>query len=112
MLYILNFILDMDIYLNITFYHQGMSEKMSKQVEAQISELNGRLEQATREITDLNASKARASAENSDVTRQLEEAEHRVGQLTKERNGLKSSLEEAVRSLEDETRVSSLYHII
>ena len=85
---------------------QGMSEKMSKQVEAQISDLNARLENATREISDLTSAKNRASSENSDLTRQLEEAEHRVGVLTKERNGLKSSLEEAVRSLEDETRVS------
>merc|ERR1712025_89209 len=49
--------------------NKGMSEKMSKQVEAQISELNGRLDQATREIADLTAAKNRASAESSDLTR-------------------------------------------
>ena len=84
----------------------GMSEKMSKQIEAQMSDLTSRLEAASREVSDLTSAKSRASSENSDLTRQLEEAEHRCGLLTKERNGLKSAMEEAVRSLEDETRVS------
>merc|ERR1712121_583911 len=37
--------------------NKGMSEKMSKQVEAQISELNSRLDQASREIADLTTAK-------------------------------------------------------
>ena len=97
---------------NIMLHQQGMSEKMSKQVEAQISDLNSRLEAATREVADLTTSKNRSSAENSDLTRQLEEAEHSVGCLTKERNGLKASLEEATRALEDETRVRLHYILV
>ena len=87
---------------------QGMSEKMSKQVEAQLSELNSKVDEANRTINDLQSQKSRLQQETADLTRQLEEAEHRVGTLTKEKATLTSQLEEAKRSLEDETRVSTL----
>ena len=83
-----------------------MSEKMSKQVEAQMAELNARIEEGNRTIQDLQGSKGRMQHENSDLTRQLEEAESRLSQLNKERQSLMSQLEDAKRSLEDETRVS------
>ena len=83
-----------------------MSEKMSKQVEAQISELNAKLDQANRTVQDLQSQKNRAGQEAAELTRQLEEAEHKVGALTKEKSSLSSALEEAKRALEDETRVS------
>lgn len=79
---------------------------MTKQVEAQISELNSKLDNANRTIQELQGQKNRAAQENADLTRQLEEAEHRVGALTKEKNSLATQLEEAKRLLEDETRVS------
>lgn len=85
-----------------------MSEKMSKQVEAQLSELNSKVDEANRTINDLQSQKSRLQQETADLTRQLEEAEHRVGTLTKEKATLTSQLEEAKRSLEDETRVSTL----
>lgn len=84
-----------------------MSEKMTKQVEAQLSELNAKVEEGARAINELQGQKARLQQETADLTRQLEESEHRVGQLTKEKNALAVQLEEAKRSLEDETRVSS-----
>ena len=84
-----------------------MSEKMSKQVEAQMSELNARIDEQNRTIQDLQNGKARAQQENSDLNRQLEDAESRISQLNKERQSLMAQLEDAKRSLEDETRVSS-----
>lgn len=89
----------------IAFIFQGMSEKMSKQVQGQIDELNCRLEESARTISDLQGQKARSQNENSDLTRQLEDAESRISQLNKERQNLLSQLEEAKRSLEEETRV-------
>ena len=83
-----------------------MSSEMTKKVEAQINDLTGRLDQANRECQDMLTIKNRAAAENSELTRQLEEAEHRVGQLTKEKSSINHALEDAKRSLEDETRVS------
>lgn len=82
-----------------------MSEKMSKQVQAQIDELNARLEESARTIQDLQSQKARAQNENVDLTRQLEDAESRINQLNKERQNLLQQLEDAKRGLEEETRV-------
>lgn len=44
-------------------------------------------------------------AESADLTRQIEEAEHRVGVLSKEKQQLASQLEDARSNLEDESRV-------
>lgn len=81
---------------------------MTKQVEAQIAELNAKLDAANRQVQELQGQKNRSTQEAADLTRQLEEAEHRVGALTKEKNTLAAQLEEAKRALEDETRVSTL----
>lgn len=86
-------------------FKQGMSEKMSKQVQAQIDELNAKLEESARTISDLQNQKARLGNENNDLTRQLEEAESRVNQLNREKQNLQSQLDEAKRSLEEESRV-------
>ena len=87
-----------------------MSDKMSKQVESQISELNVRIEESSRTIVELNSNKSRMQHEAADLTRQLEDAESKLSQLVKERNALASQLEDARRSLEDETRVSMTSH--
>ena len=78
---------------------------MSKQMEAQMADLNASIEESTRNIQELNSSKSRLMSENTEITRQLEEAESRVNQLTKETKNLQSQLEEARRILEEETRV-------
>ena len=83
-----------------------MSEKMSKQVEAQISELNDKIDASNRAIVDLNSTKSRLQLENADLTRQLEDAESKVSQLNKEKQSLMSQLSDSQKSLEDETRVS------
>ncbi|WAR11053.1 MYS-like protein [Mya arenaria] len=83
---------------------KGMSEKMSKQVEAQISDLNTQLEENLRNVQELNAGKARLQAENAELARNLEDAEGRCNQLNRERGNLVSQLDEAKRSLEDESR--------
>ena len=87
------------------FQYQGASDKEKKQFENAISEANSRIEDANRTISDLGGQRNKMQAENADLTRQLEEAEHRVSQLSKERSSLASQLEEARSSLEDETRV-------
>lgn len=83
-----------------------MSEKMTKQVEAQIADLNQRLEESARAIQELQSAKARLQNENLDVTRQLEDAESKASALAKERAALLSQLDEAKRALEEEVRVS------
>lgn len=84
---------------------QQSAEKVSKQLESQLSEANSRIDEANRIIADLNSGKSRLQSEAADLTRQLEEAESRVGQLTKEKSSLASQLDEAKRSIEEESRV-------
>ena len=82
-----------------------MSEKMSKQVEAQISDLTAQIEESQRTISDLNSAKARMQNENADLSRQLEDAESRLNQLGREKSNMASLLEEAKQNLDEETRV-------
>ena len=67
----------------INYVLKGASEKLTKQMEAQLSEMNSRIEES-----------------------QLEDAEHNVGTLSKDKSSLSIQLEESRRSLDDETRVS------
>ena len=83
-----------------------MSEKMSKQVEMQMAELNDKIDQSNRTIVELNSTKSRLQLESTDLTRQLEDAESKLRKLSNERQSLVSQLEDARKSLEDETRVS------
>lgn len=91
---------------------QQSAEKVSKQLESQLSEANSRIDEANRIIADLNSGKSRLQTEGSDLTRQLEEAESRVGQLTKEKSSLASQLDEAKRSVEEESRVCNILLMI
>lgn len=84
---------------------QGSAEKMSKALEAQMAEVNAKLEQSHKDLAELNALKARASAESSDIARQLEEAESQLNQLLKAKQALTKQLEEAKAALEEETRL-------
>jgi len=56
----------------------------------------------------MNSQRQRMQSENADLSRQLEESEHRVSVLSKDKASLAAQLEEAKRSLEEEARVSCL----
>ena len=86
-----------------------MSEKMSKQVEMQMSELNDKIDQSSRTIVELNSTKSRLQMESTELTRHLEDAESKLSQLNKERQSFLSQLDDARKSLEEETRVSLAY---
>lgn len=62
---------------------QANAEKMNKQHEVHLAELQSKLEDQQRSIIELNNSKSRLNAESDDVARQLEEAESQVAQLSK-----------------------------
>jgi len=88
---------------------QGNAEKLTKQLEAQLAELNAKLEQSAREIVELNSVKARTQAENAEHVRQIEEAESQVNQLTKLKQTLGKQLEETKASLEEESRLRAKF---
>jgi len=88
---------------------QGNAEKLTKQLEAQLAEMNAKLEQSAREIVELNSVKARTQAESAEHIRQIEEAESQINQLTKFKQNLSKQLEEAKASLEEESRLRAKF---
>ena len=74
-------------------------------LESQLAELNAKLEQSQREVIELNAQKSRAMAENTDIARQLEEAESLINQLTKIKLTQSKQLEDTKAALEEESRI-------
>jgi len=88
---------------------QGNAEKLTKQLEAQLAELNAKLEQSAREIVELNSVKARTQAENAEHVRQIEEAESQLNELTRLKQTLGKQLEETKASLEEESRLRAKF---
>jgi len=84
---------------------QGQAEKIAKNLESQLAELNSKLEQSARELMDLNAFKSRSQSENAELARQLEEAEGNVSQLSRLKQNLSKQLDEAKAALEEESRI-------
>lgn len=84
---------------------QSNADKATKALEAQVNELNAKLDQTQREIQELNGAKSKAQAEASDTGRKLEEAESQLNQLTKAKQALSKSLEDTKAALEEETRL-------
>ena len=81
-------------------------------MEAQLSEMNSRIEESQRQVIDINSQKSRLQSEVAELNRQLEDAEHNVGTLSKDKSSLSIQLEESRRSLDDETRVSPSTQIL
>ena len=62
---------------------QAAAEKMTKMLQQQLNETQGKLDEANRSLNDFYAAKKKLSIENSDYLRQLEDAESQVSQLQK-----------------------------
>ncbi len=78
---------------------------MAKQLEAQLADINAKLDDSSRNSSDLNQQKGRMQSENADLTRQLEEAENQANQLGKAKTNLTRELDECKNSLEEEARI-------
>lgn len=87
------------------YFLQGNADKLSKQLEAQLAELNAKLDQSHRDIQELNNAKSKAQAENADLLHKLEEAESQLNQLSKAKQALGKTLEESKAALEEENRL-------
>lgn len=75
----------------------------------QINELQSKLDEANRTLNDFDAAKKKLAVENSDLLRQLEEAENQVGQLSKLKLSLTNQLEDTRKLADEESRVSNLH---
>lgn len=72
----------------------------------QLSELQGKFDETNRTLGDFDASKKKLAAENSEMQRQLEEAESQIAQLSKLKTSLQTQLEETKRAADEEARVN------
>lgn len=87
---------------------QASQEKIVKQLQHQLNEVQSKADEANRTLNDLDAAKKKLSIENSDLLRQLEEAESQVSQLSKIKVSLTTQLEDTKRLADEEGRVCIL----
>lgn len=65
-----------------------------------------RLDGANRTVSEYNVTKKKLATENSDLVRQLEETEAKMGEINTLKLSLANQLMEAKKLVNDETRVS------
>lgn len=75
-------------------------------MQHQLNEVQGKLDETNRTLNDFDAAKKKLSIENSDLLRQLEEAESQVSQLAKIKISLTTQLEDTKRLADEEGRVN------
>ncbi|XP_054741855.1 myosin heavy chain, muscle isoform X16 [Anastrepha obliqua] len=83
---------------------KAAQEKIAKQLQHTLNEVQGKLDETNRTLNDFDASKKKLSIENSDLLRQLEEAESQVSQLSKIKISLTTQLEDTKRLADEESR--------
>jgi SMC interacting uncharacterized protein involved in chromosome segregation len=89
----------------VTLKLQAAAEKVAKQLQHQLNEVQGKLDETNRTLNDFDSAKKKLSIENSDLLRQLEEAESQVSQLSKLKISLTTQLEDTKRLADEESRV-------
>ncbi|XP_016964039.1 myosin heavy chain, muscle isoform X3 [Drosophila biarmipes] len=83
---------------------KAAQEKIAKQLQHTLNEVQSKLDETNRTLNDFDASKKKLSIENSDLLRQLEEAESQVSQLSKIKISLTTQLEDTKRLADEESR--------
>jgi len=81
------------------------SEKLSKQLESQLSEASGKISDVQRELGETSALKSRLQQQHVDLVHRLDEASAQLDQANKAKAGLTRQLEEAKQAVDDETAV-------
>uniref|UniRef100_W5N1A0 Myosin heavy chain, fast skeletal muscle-like n=1 Tax=Lepisosteus oculatus TaxID=7918 RepID=W5N1A0_LEPOC len=82
-------------------------EKMCRTLEDQLSEMKTKYEENIRQMNDTNAKNARLQIENGEYSRQLEEKEVLVSQLTRGKQAFIQQTEEMKRQLEEEVKAKN-----
>ena len=86
-------------------YSQAAGEKTIKQQQQELNECANKLDEANRTLSDFDAAKKKLAMENSDLLRQLEEAEAQLGQMSKIKISLTNQLDDTRKLADDEARV-------
>ncbi|XP_065090263.1 myosin heavy chain, muscle isoform X24 [Ochlerotatus camptorhynchus] len=83
---------------------KASQEKIAKQLQHTLNEVQGKLDETNRTMNDFDSAKKKLSIENSDLLRQLEDAESQVSQLSKIKISLTQQLEDTKRLADEESR--------
>ncbi|KAL2091247.1 hypothetical protein ACEWY4_013510 [Coilia grayii] len=88
-------------------------EKMCRTLEDQLSEFKAKNDEHVRHLNDFSAQKARLQTENGEMSRQLEEKESLVTQLTRSKQAYTQQIEELKRQIEEEVKAkNALAHAV
>uniref|UniRef100_A0A8C5I296 Myosin-7 n=1 Tax=Gouania willdenowi TaxID=441366 RepID=A0A8C5I296_GOUWI len=82
-------------------------EKTCRSFEDQMSEYKSKFEEAHRSNNDFNMQKAKLQTENGELSRQLEEKDSLVSQLTRGKMSYTQQIEDLKRQLEEETKAKN-----
>uniref|UniRef100_A0A3B4WBE6 Uncharacterized protein n=1 Tax=Seriola lalandi dorsalis TaxID=1841481 RepID=A0A3B4WBE6_SERLL len=86
---------------------EKMCRTLGETLEDQLSELKAKNDENVRQLNDINAHKARLQTENGEFSRQLEEKEALVSQLTRGKQAFTQQIEELKRHIEEEVKAKN-----
>ncbi|XP_067914739.1 myosin-4-like [Heterodontus francisci] len=82
-------------------------EKTYRTQEDQLNEIKAKNNEYMRSINDMSVQSSRLHSENAELSRQMEEKETMVSQLTRSKQGFMHQIEELKRQLEEETKAKN-----
>ncbi|XP_062303278.1 myosin heavy chain, fast skeletal muscle-like [Osmerus eperlanus] len=86
---------------------KGNLEKMCRTLEDQLSEIKTKNDENVRQINDIGGQRARLLTENGEFSRQMEEKEALVSQLTRGKQAYTQQIEELKRHVEEEVKAKN-----
>ena len=87
---------------------KNILEKNGKLINANINDMQVRVEEMQRALHEADGSKRKLMVEQCDLTHHLEEAERTLHQLSKDKTSLTTQLDDSERLADAETRVNEL----
>ncbi|KAF1768356.1 hypothetical protein GCK72_000168 [Caenorhabditis remanei] len=85
-------------------------ERLAKQYEIQVAELQQKVDEQSRQIGEFTSTKGRLSNDNSDLARQVEELEIHLATINRAKTAFSSQLVEAKKAAEDELHERQEFH--
>ena len=80
--------------LLLHYISQASAEKQFRALNAQLNDINKKVEEASLNLADMENGKRRISSENGDLLHQLQELQNAANLLMKVKSGLMAALEE------------------
>jgi len=87
---------------------KNILEKNGKLINANINDMQVRVEEMQRALHEADGSKRKLMVEQCDLTHHLEEAERTLHQLSKDKTSLTTQLDDSKRLADAETRVNRI----